>query len=87
MSTATNAVAQPHHPLESHPSLRKVLDRLHAISLSQEAERAGRGTHFPSALATADGFEDQLVALDEDKCKAMYSILRAMGATRIVEGK
>ena len=74
------------HPLASRPQLRAVLDRLHALSLAQETAKGAKGAHFP---ADADGkliYEEQLVALDEDKCKAMYLILRTMGARRIVEG-
>ncbi|KAM0746168.1 S-adenosyl-L-methionine-dependent methyltransferase, partial [Meredithblackwellia eburnea MCA 4105] len=65
------------------PALRSLLDRLHAISLEQEA--ASRGAHFPKSSSDKDVFKDRLVALDEDKCQAMYLLLRAMGARRVIE--
>lgn len=75
------------HPLASNPNLVILLNTLHALSLEQEAIKAGRGTHFPTSVGNLnDGFEEQLVALDEDKCRFMYQLLRTMNATRVVEG-
>ncbi|GAA5894870.1 hypothetical protein JCM5296_007603 [Sporobolomyces johnsonii] len=86
----STAVLPRPHPLERRPLLKDLLTRLHALSLQQEKDRAGRGIHFPSTITSApsaDGFEDQLVALDEDKAAAVYALLRASGATRVIEGK
>ncbi|GAA5909103.1 hypothetical protein JCM6882_001189 [Rhodosporidiobolus microsporus] len=81
-------VAPRPHPLAHRPVLKDLLDRLHALSLQQEEERAARGVHFPTTITStpgSDGFSDMLVALDADKAGAVYSLLRAMGATRVVE--
>lgn len=72
-------------PLESHPALRALLDRLHALSLKQERENASRGIHFPQNNEGNKAFEEQLVALDEDKAHFVYSVLRAKGAKRVIE--
>lgn len=72
-------------PLESQPALRAVLDRLHALSLEQERENASRGIHFPKNNDENKAFEEQLVALDEDKAQFVYSVLRAKGAKRVIE--
>ncbi|GAA6006353.1 hypothetical protein JCM10207_000614 [Rhodosporidiobolus poonsookiae] len=75
------------HPLDSRPALRDLLTKLHALSLEQEKERYERGGHFPTTASTTDNqrFAEQLVALDEDKAQAIYLLLKAMGATRVVE--
>jgi len=73
------------HPLRTRPAIRNLLEHLHALSLHQEAERSARGTHFPLKESDKVDFERQLVALDHDKCQAMYLILRAMGARRVIE--
>jgi len=80
-------MAQPssNHPLQSKPVLKNLLDRLHAISLEQEGKLEARGKHYPTTEADKLEFVQQLVALDEDKCHAMYLILRAMGARRVIE--
>ncbi|KAK4704363.1 hypothetical protein P7C70_g1840, partial [Phenoliferia sp. Uapishka_3] len=75
----------PEHPLAHNPHFVAVLDRLHALSLAQEVAGDARGAHFPTGPDGKLLFEEQLVALDENKCAAMYLILRAMGARRIVE--
>lgn len=74
------------HLLASRPALKAILDKLHADSIAQEGTVAKRGEHFPKQPEDKQLFEDQLVALDEDKARDMYLILRAMGARRIVEG-
>ncbi|KAK7436760.1 hypothetical protein VKT23_009809 [Stygiomarasmius scandens] len=90
MSTA------PTNPLSHHPKALAVLSRLHALSIEQEKARGARGKHFPKLsnfgpfsddadLANPSDFVEELVALDEDKAQAMYMILRAMGAMRVVE--
>ncbi|KII94076.1 hypothetical protein PLICRDRAFT_36314 [Plicaturopsis crispa FD-325 SS-3] len=73
------------HPLASQPSVRAVLDRLHALSLVQEEQLHARHAHFPTHDGEKKIYEEQLVALDEDKARDMYLILRAMGARRVVE--
>ncbi|GAA6026776.1 hypothetical protein JCM8097_005852 [Rhodosporidiobolus ruineniae] len=76
------------HPLAHRPTLKSLVQRLHALSLEQEQANKLRGVHFPSTITSKpgdDGFEDQLVALDEDKAGFVYGVLRAMGATRVVE--
>lgn len=79
------SVVKAPHPLGSQPAVLKVLSHLHAASLQQEEALALRGSHFPVSQVDDTRFEHQLVALDEDKAQAMYLILRAMGATRVVE--
>ncbi|KAF7966112.1 hypothetical protein HWV62_39994 [Athelia sp. TMB] len=73
------------HPLAHRPQLQSLLEQLHAISLSQEKQLDARHIHFPKSADDRLVFQEQLVALDEDKARAMYCILRAMGATRVVE--
>jgi len=85
MSSSASSIPSPPHPLASQPRLRAVLDRLHAISLEQERALSARHSHFPKAPEDNSLFQEQMVALDEDKAKAMYLILRMMGARRVVE--
>eukprot|EP01113_Clastostelium_recurvatum_P025509 TRINITY_DN3068_c0_g1_i2.p1 TRINITY_DN3068_c0_g1~~TRINITY_DN3068_c0_g1_i2.p1 ORF type:complete len:245 (-),score=48.25 TRINITY_DN3068_c0_g1_i2:256-969(-) len=73
------------HPLSSQPGVQVVLDRLHAASLQQEQAANARLSHFPKDANDVNVFAEQLVALDEDKARAMYLILRTMGARRVVE--
>lgn len=89
LSSESNAdtVSTSPHPLASRPRLRAVLDRLHAISLKQEQALSARHSHFPKESEDRSLFKEQMVALDEDKAKAMYLILRTMGARRVVEGE
>ncbi|THU91340.1 hypothetical protein K435DRAFT_674297 [Dendrothele bispora CBS 962.96] len=99
MSTSTAADTNP-SPLSHHPRALAVLSRLHALSLQQERAKGARGKHFPIGesspgstansnvqidFSDAGDFVEELVALDEDKARAMYMMLRAMGATRVVE--
>jgi len=83
--SATTSVPPAPHPLAHRPQLQALLEQLHAISLTQEKELDARHIHFPKTADDQLVFQEQLVALDEDKARAMYCILRAMGATRVVE--
>ncbi|GAA5871744.1 hypothetical protein JCM8547_008130 [Rhodosporidiobolus lusitaniae] len=72
------------HPLAHRPALRALLDKLHQISLAQEGE--SHNVYYPADYIKDNAkFEDKLIALDEDKAGAIYLLLRAMGAKRVVE--
>ncbi|KAH8806869.1 putative O-methyltransferase [Flagelloscypha sp. PMI_526] len=73
------------HPFAHHTHAVSVLASLHELSLTQERDASLRGSHFPKSKADDAIFESQLVALDEDKAKTIYTLLRAIGATSVVE--
>ncbi|KAJ7222968.1 putative O-methyltransferase, partial [Mycena rebaudengoi] len=75
----------PPHVLSHRPALVAVLGRLHAASLAQEHALSAKHDHFPKNPTDTVLFKEQLVALDEDKARDMYLILRAAGAKRVVE--
>lgn len=85
----SSSILTRRHTLASQPQVQSVLTRLHAQSLAQEESVGARGVLFPksTAVPAETKFEEQLVALDEDKCATIYSVLRATGATRVVEGR
>ncbi|KAJ6616204.1 S-adenosyl-L-methionine-dependent methyltransferase [Mycena sp. CBHHK59/15] len=69
-------------PLQAPPHILSLLDRLHTLSSTQEAAIDDR------ALAQADfdaAMRDKFIALDQDKCHFMYQLVRATGATHVVE--
>lgn len=74
-----------HHPnpVRAPSSTLALLDRLHALSSAQES--ALDLTSIPPAGFDA-AVRDQFVALEQDKCQFMYTLLRATGATVAVEG-
>lgn len=79
--------------LVEDPSLRSLLDRLHASSDAQDLEieayyKAGaeRPTGFEGHDSAGRGFwRDKFVALERDKAEFVYALCRAVGARRIVE--
>jgi len=87
-------------PVEAAPHIRALLSKLHTQSLEQEAALSKSGKVFSSKVIddleeqTGSGdpcaeFDklmlDKFIALDEDKCHFMYSLINAMGATNVVE--
>ncbi|CAO1638359.1 unnamed protein product [Parajaminaea phylloscopi] len=75
----------------SRPKLQRLLDALHATSLEQEGRAVtgySAGRSYPLDPADQEEratFADKLVALDQDKAQAMYMILRAANAQRVME--
>ncbi|KAL9932588.1 hypothetical protein V8E36_008705 [Tilletia maclaganii] len=73
------------------PQLQALLTELHTISLEQEGRlnsASHKSTAFPKSITDAAErarFQDQLVALDEDKASAIYLMLRAACARRVFE--
>lgn len=65
---------------------RSLLSSLHSASLSQERSLSARHVHFPGPGGLSIPFDDQMVALDEEKALAMYLVLKSIRATRVVEG-
>ena len=73
--------------------LRRLLDRLHALSLEQDvaidryyADGADRPTGFEDEASPGRAFWlDKFVALERDKAEFVYALARAGGAHRIVE--
>lgn len=62
--------------------IRDLLARLHTKSLEQEQNvtaESFKGVSFDTFM------QDKFIALEEDKCHFVYSLLRATGATTIVE--
>ncbi|KAJ7627641.1 S-adenosyl-L-methionine-dependent methyltransferase [Mycena polygramma] len=80
-------------PIGAPPHIHALLTRLHKLSVDQEAElkNAKDGSRFVSSSATAAPTDfatlmhDKFIALDEDKCHFAYQLIRAKGATTIVE--
>ncbi|KAH8660541.1 O-methyltransferase [Xylariales sp. PMI_506] len=83
MSAPSEATIPATNALEGVPQhIRDLLARLHAESSAQETgmakeDFAGRDFH--------EVMRDKFIALDEDKSHYVYSLLRALGATTIVE--
>ncbi len=77
------SLVQP-NPLapSTSPHIISLLDRLHALSLEQEARLDI--TQF-SADAIHDATRDKFIALDQDKCQFVYTLARAINAHNIVE--
>ncbi|CAK7219534.1 hypothetical protein SBRCBS47491_003885 [Sporothrix bragantina] len=62
--------------------IRDLLARLHKLSLDQESNvtpESFKGVPFDTFM------QDKFIALEEDKCHFVYSLLRAINATTIVE--
>lgn len=87
-------------PVEAAPHILALLSKLHAESLEQEAAISKSGKVFSSIVIgdledqNPGGdprvefdklMSDKFIALDEDKCHFMYSLINAMGATNVVE--
>lgn len=77
----TNDAHHP-NPVRAPAATLALLDRLPALSTEQEAS-------LDLFAIPKDGFRaavaDQFVALEQDKCQFMYSLLRASGARTAVE--
>ena len=63
--------------------IRDLLDRLHAESKQQEASLTR--DDYTNDQAMHDLMRDKFIALDQDKAHYIYQLLRATGATTIVE--
>lgn len=87
-------------PIQAPEHVLQLLFRLHKTSLEQEASIAQSGKVMSSSvlgdledrLPEGDSrsefdklMSDKFIALDEDKCQFMYSLINATGATNIVE--
>ncbi|CAK7207426.1 hypothetical protein SEUCBS139899_010236 [Sporothrix eucalyptigena] len=62
--------------------IRALLARLHELSLEQERNvtpESFKGVPFDTFM------QDKFIALEEDKCHFVYSLLRAINATTVVE--
>ncbi|KAJ6551708.1 O-methyltransferase [Mycena capillaripes] len=83
-------------PVEAPEHVSALLAELHKLSRDQEAALKGNA---PSRFVSAnildsdasrqepfdDLMRDKFIALDEDKCHFMYQLIRATGATNVVE--
>ena len=82
--TTATATATAPNPVQTRPEVYALLDRLHALSLQQEAT-----LHISSTADNDTSFDDRvrdkLVALDQDKCQFVYQLIRAKGARTILE--
>lgn len=87
MSSASSPVRAPHHILS-------LLDRLHTLSESQDAEvnstlSSLRDARTGDTKASIDevnaAMRDKFVALDSDKCEFLYTLLLSTGAKNVVE--
>ncbi|CAK7232388.1 hypothetical protein SCUCBS95973_008243 [Sporothrix curviconia] len=77
MATANIAIRdEPEH-------IRSLLARLHAESKAQEANISRED--YNNRASMHDVMRDKFIALDEDKAHYIYQLLRATGATSIVE--
>ena len=88
-------------PIQAPEHVLQLLSRLHKTSLEQEAGISASSDKVMSSIVLGDiedklgggdaGAEfdalmsDKFIALDEDKCHFMYSLVNATGATNIVE--
>lgn len=76
-----DTMASPSYPspdsIDASPALLGVLQDLHAQAAAEEAYVSTKG---PAASAI-----DKFVALDPDKCAAVYLLLRSTGARHVVE--
>ncbi|KAH8422562.1 uncharacterized protein LDX57_000315 [Aspergillus melleus] len=77
----------PTNPLSLPDPIHTLLTTLHAKSLAQEA--ALPHDTFLTSHQTEPSFDalmaDKFIALDQDKCEFVYQVLRASGATTVVE--
>ncbi|KAF9071909.1 putative O-methyltransferase [Rhodocollybia butyracea] len=73
-----------------------LLRKLHDLSAEQEAKLKGNATRFVSTDVLGPGapnkdsnfddlMRDKFIALDEDKCHFVYQLIRATGATNVIE--
>lgn len=87
---------QPKRPIAGiTPQVQNLLNTLHARSLVQEnaipkdemeAVRAKFASDFDGGKAAMDAMMlDKFIALDEDKCHFMHSLILSTGATTVVE--
>ncbi|CAK7205097.1 hypothetical protein SEUCBS139899_007862 [Sporothrix eucalyptigena] len=77
MASANTAIRdEPAH-------IRELLTRLHAESKAQEANITRED--YDNRSSMHDVMRDKFIALDEDKAHYIYQLLRATGATTIVE--
>ncbi|KAF4312696.1 S-adenosyl-L-methionine-dependent methyltransferase [Botryosphaeria dothidea] len=80
-------------PIAAPPHIHALLARLHQTSLDQEAalkkDKASKrfvSTDADDGPAAFDALmRDKLIALDADKCHFAYQLVRAKGATTVVE--
>ncbi|KAJ7781965.1 S-adenosyl-L-methionine-dependent methyltransferase [Mycena maculata] len=84
-------------PIGAPPHIHALLTKLHKLSIDQEAElqksksknNDGSSRFVSSTAAEPTDFDalmrDKFIALDEDKCHFVYQLIRAKGATTIVE--
>lgn len=89
--TDTNTTAHP-SPLSAPKSTLTLLSRLHARALSPTPTSESNPPPTPSYITPAPGDEgrdfdvgDRLLAITEDKAQFIYTLLRATGATKVVE--
>ena len=81
-------------PVQAPPHILAQLNRLHDLSTTQEAalgdylasDQKLRASN-PSApkIDFDDLMRDKFIALDKDKCEFVYQLIRAKGATSVVE--
>ncbi|KAL4971995.1 S-adenosyl-L-methionine-dependent methyltransferase [Aspergillus desertorum] len=87
-------------PVDAPEHILQLLDKLHRISLEQEAAISDKGKVFSSEVLgdledkvggqkSKTAFDqlmlDKFIALDQDKCQFVYQLINAMGATNVVE--
>ena len=84
--------------IDASPRIVNLLDQLHAASLAQESDPEFK-THsstiasLSAADRTSSGFvaehkklmQDKFIALEREKCECVYTLLRALGATTVIE--
>ena len=75
----------PPSPLAASADLLELLDSLHSQSLTQEANIDFSALPPQSTNAFDSVVRDKFIALDQDKCKLVYQILRGMNAKTVVE--
>ena len=84
--------------LDAPPKVLDLLDRLHKLSLDQEAlvkDPNGEYQSMRDKMSTLDtqkgnevrdeAMRDKFIALDVDKAHFMYNLVRALGALNVVE--
>ncbi|KZW01865.1 S-adenosyl-L-methionine-dependent methyltransferase [Exidia glandulosa HHB12029] len=91
-SGSTYAMSPPPNPMiDASPQVRELLGRLHALSLEQEvaiSAQAAALRHLPEEERKeplAALMRDKFIALDQDKCEFIYTLLRATNARHVVE--
>lgn len=79
----------PNPTVDAPPHVLELLSSLHARSLEQEAtigEKIAQIKDLPDAKERmADLMRDKFIALEQDKCEFVYTLLRATGALNVVE--